>query len=159
MIKKTSEGYQVVSHSGKPLSDNDLSYMQAKDRLKEVDFFKRVKTAQDEGKKSKSKKPKAMSNPSSNTGGKSMEELMEMKKQQDERKANPHGKPDKSYIEKYKNKTNLNEPNPTAKDNTAPVAKDKTVPVNEKPMEHFERIKKGFDKKYQQSIDKVFYGK
>lgn len=150
MIRKTSEGYQVVSHSGKPLSDNDLSYMQAKDRLKEVDFFKRVKAAQDEGKKPK---PKVKSKPGINTGNKSMEELLQMKQQQDERKANPHGKPDKSLTEKLDSKTNIGEPNPTK------VEPKNQPQKKEKPFEHFERIKKGFDKKYQKSIDKVLYGK
>ena len=115
MIKKTSEGYQVVSHSGKPLSDNDLSYMQAKDRLKEVDFFKRVKAAKNEGKKPKPES-KVKSNPSRNTGGKAMEELREAKKQQDEGEDNPQGKSVKSLTEDLNSETNLNEPNPMAND-------------------------------------------
>lgn len=147
MIRKTSEGYQVVSHSGKPLSDNDLSYMQAKDRLREVEFFKRVKAAQDGGKKLKNKKK-----PSANTGYKTMDELLEMKKQQEAMKTKEAKQVDKSLTEKLNKKTNINEPNPISNTKQSPIKK-------EKPFEHFERIKKGFNKKYQQSIDKVLYGR
>lgn len=151
MIKKTDRGYQVLSESGKPLSDDDLSYMQAKDRLNEVEFFKRVKAAQDEGKKLKSAKPKKSNTRTANTGGKTMEELLEMKKQQEENEKYPHGRPDVDYVKKFGNKTNANEPNSQTKTNPTPPQK------KERPFDHFERIKKGYDKKHQKSIDEVIY--
>ena len=40
MIKKTSQGHQVVSKSGKPLSKPNLSKAQAKKRLRQVEMFK-----------------------------------------------------------------------------------------------------------------------
>jgi len=43
MIKKTSKGYQVVSHSGKALSKPNLSVSEAEKRLKEVEMFKHMK--------------------------------------------------------------------------------------------------------------------
>ena len=43
MIRKTDKGFKVVSHSGKNLSSNNLTKAQAKRRLKQVEFFKRLK--------------------------------------------------------------------------------------------------------------------
>ena len=40
MIVKTKTGYQVKSESGKPLSKPNLTKEQAKERLREVEFFK-----------------------------------------------------------------------------------------------------------------------
>ena len=40
MIKKTSSGYQVQSHSGKALSKPNLSHAQAVKRLQQVEYFK-----------------------------------------------------------------------------------------------------------------------
>jgi hypothetical protein len=40
MIRKTKQGHQVVSESGKPLSSPDLSKAEAHKRLAEVEFFK-----------------------------------------------------------------------------------------------------------------------
>lgn len=40
MIVKTKTGYQVKSESGKPLSKPNLTKEQAKERLKQVEFFK-----------------------------------------------------------------------------------------------------------------------
>ena len=44
MIIKTKNGYQVVSDKGKALSKDNLTKKQAKERLREVEFFKRHKT-------------------------------------------------------------------------------------------------------------------
>ena len=41
MIKKTSQGHQVVSESGKPLSKPDLSKKEAQKRLQQVEYFKK----------------------------------------------------------------------------------------------------------------------
>ena len=40
MIKKTSQGYQVKSESGKNLSQPNLSKGQAQKRLAQVEYFK-----------------------------------------------------------------------------------------------------------------------
>lgn len=40
MIKKTSQGYQVKSESGKNLSKPNLSKGQAQKRLQQVEYFK-----------------------------------------------------------------------------------------------------------------------
>jgi len=40
MIKKTSQGYKVVSHSGKSLSKPNLSHAAAVKRLQQVEYFK-----------------------------------------------------------------------------------------------------------------------
>lgn len=40
MIRKTSQGHQVVSHKGKPLSKPNLSLYQARKRLAQVEYFK-----------------------------------------------------------------------------------------------------------------------
>lgn len=40
MIKKTSQGYEVLSESGKHLSRRNLSKAAAKKRLKQVEYFK-----------------------------------------------------------------------------------------------------------------------
>jgi hypothetical protein len=50
MIRKTANGYQVVSESGKPLSRDNLSKADAEKRLAQVEFFKLHK---DGGKDSK----------------------------------------------------------------------------------------------------------
>lgn len=42
MIRKTPQGYQVVSETGKPLSRDDLTLEQAKRRLAQVEIFKRA---------------------------------------------------------------------------------------------------------------------
>lgn len=42
MIRKTSKGRQVVSHSGKPLSKPNLTKAEAEKRLKQVEFFKHL---------------------------------------------------------------------------------------------------------------------
>jgi hypothetical protein len=41
MIKKTKQGHQVTSEAGKPLSRPDLTMSEAKERLAEVEHFKR----------------------------------------------------------------------------------------------------------------------
>lgn len=138
MIKKTSEGYQVVSHTGKPLSDNDLPYTQAKDRLKEVEFFKRVKKAQDEGKK----KPKPQ-------GYMTMEEMKKRKEFQDRGFRNPNEKPMDDSKLKYV-------PPPPSMDKTNKV---ETKNVSETPFDRFNRTVKSLDKRKQESINKVLYGK
>ena len=51
MIKKTSKGFKVVSHSGKNLSAADLSLGATKKRLKQVEFFKRAEPKTALGKK------------------------------------------------------------------------------------------------------------
>lgn len=43
MIKKTNQGHQVVSESGKPLSKPNLSKSEAQKRLKQVEYFKHKK--------------------------------------------------------------------------------------------------------------------
>lgn len=43
MIKKTKQGYQVVSEKGKPLSKPDLTEKQAEKRLAQVEYFKHKK--------------------------------------------------------------------------------------------------------------------
>ena len=43
MIVKTNKGYQVKSESGKNLSKPNLSKQQAKNRLAQVEMFKRLK--------------------------------------------------------------------------------------------------------------------
>lgn len=40
MIKKTSQGYQVKSESGKNLSKPNLTKEQAERRLRQVEYFK-----------------------------------------------------------------------------------------------------------------------
>lgn len=40
MIKKTKQGYQVVSEKGKPLSKPNLTKKQAEKRLRQVEYFK-----------------------------------------------------------------------------------------------------------------------
>ena len=40
MIRKTSQGHQVVSKSGKPLSKPNLSKKAAVKRLRQVEYFK-----------------------------------------------------------------------------------------------------------------------
>jgi len=42
MIRKTSQGYQVVSAKGKPLSKPNLSKAAAEKRLAEVEMFKHM---------------------------------------------------------------------------------------------------------------------
>lgn len=39
MIRKTSQGHQVVSKSGKPLSKPNLTKSQAKARLNQIHYF------------------------------------------------------------------------------------------------------------------------
>ena len=43
MIKKTSSGYKVTSHSGRNLSKKNLTKKQAEKRLREVEYFKHHK--------------------------------------------------------------------------------------------------------------------
>ena len=43
MIRKTSQGHQVVSKSGKPLSKPNLTKAEAKARLKQVEYYKNKK--------------------------------------------------------------------------------------------------------------------
>jgi len=43
MIRKTKQGYQVVSHEGKPLSKPNLTKKEADERLAEVEKFKHMK--------------------------------------------------------------------------------------------------------------------
>ena len=43
VIKKTSQGQQVVSKSGKPLSKPNLSKSEAKARLRQVEYYKNKK--------------------------------------------------------------------------------------------------------------------
>lgn len=43
MIVKTKTGYQVKSESGKPLSKPNLTKEQAKERLRQVEFWKNKK--------------------------------------------------------------------------------------------------------------------
>lgn len=40
MIRKTKQGYQVVSESGKPLSKPNLTRAEAEKRLRQVEYFK-----------------------------------------------------------------------------------------------------------------------
>jgi len=40
MIKKTSQGYEVVSKKGKPLSKKTLTKKAAVKRLRQVEYFK-----------------------------------------------------------------------------------------------------------------------
>ena len=42
MLKKTKDGWQVVSEDGKPLSQADLSHREAEVRLAEVEKMKRI---------------------------------------------------------------------------------------------------------------------
>jgi len=44
MIKKTSQGYQVKSESGKNLSKPNLSKKQAEKRLRQVEAIKHMKS-------------------------------------------------------------------------------------------------------------------
>lgn len=41
MIKKTSQGYQVKSSHGRPLSKPNLTKKEAVERLRQVEYFKR----------------------------------------------------------------------------------------------------------------------
>jgi hypothetical protein len=43
MIKKTKEGYEVTSKSGKKLSKKDLSKGEAEKRLKQIEYFKHLR--------------------------------------------------------------------------------------------------------------------
>ena len=43
MIRKTSQGHQVVSKSGKPLSKPNLTKSQAQARLRQVEYYKNKK--------------------------------------------------------------------------------------------------------------------
>lgn len=40
MIRKTKQGYQVVSESGKPLSKPNLTKKEAQKRLNQVEYYK-----------------------------------------------------------------------------------------------------------------------
>lgn len=40
MIRKTSSGYKVVSHSGRNLSKKNLTHAQAVKRLHQIEYFK-----------------------------------------------------------------------------------------------------------------------
>lgn len=44
MIKKTKEGYVVLSEKGKPISPKNLTKKQAESRLATLDFFRHSKT-------------------------------------------------------------------------------------------------------------------
>lgn len=52
MIRKTTEGYQVVSETGKNLSPPNLTKAEAERRLKQIEFFKH----QENERKERSKK-------------------------------------------------------------------------------------------------------
>ncbi len=43
MIRKTSEGYVVLSESGKILSRKDLTLSEAKKRLRQIEMFRHMK--------------------------------------------------------------------------------------------------------------------
>ncbi len=43
MIRKTKQGYQVLSESGKPLSKKNLTKKEAELRLKQIEIFKHSK--------------------------------------------------------------------------------------------------------------------
>lgn len=43
MIRKTKNGYQVLSEKGKPLSKDDLTEDEADARLKQVERFKKAR--------------------------------------------------------------------------------------------------------------------
>ena len=43
MIRKTNQGHQVVSKSGKPLSKPNLTKSQAQSRLRQIEYFKSKK--------------------------------------------------------------------------------------------------------------------
>ena len=43
MIRRTSQGYVVLSEDGKPLSKKDLTLSEAKKRLAQVEHFKHRK--------------------------------------------------------------------------------------------------------------------
>lgn len=45
MIRKTKEGYKVISHSGKNLSKKNLSHAAAVKRLQQIEYFKHKKGA------------------------------------------------------------------------------------------------------------------
>ncbi len=40
MIRKTKEGYKVISETGKNLSSNNLSHEEAVKRLQQIEYFK-----------------------------------------------------------------------------------------------------------------------
>lgn len=40
MIRKTKQGHQVLSESGKPLSKPNLTEEEAKKRLQQIEYFK-----------------------------------------------------------------------------------------------------------------------
>lgn len=144
MIKRTDKGYQVVSHSGKPLSQPDLPKKQAEDRLQEVEFFKRVKQATDEGKKKvEGTKPKRQ-------GEMSLAEMQERKKFQDKGYKQPTEKmPDKmsegekKAIELMSNKEK----------------KEQKPAKEEKPFDTFNRLQSSLPDRHKQSLNKVLYGK
>ena len=43
MIRKTKEGYEVLSHTGKALSAPNLTHEEAVKRLQAVEYFKHAK--------------------------------------------------------------------------------------------------------------------
>ena len=43
MIRKTSQGHQVVSKTGKPLSKPNLTKAQARARIRQVEYYKNKK--------------------------------------------------------------------------------------------------------------------
>lgn len=51
MLKKTASGWQVVSEQGKPLSKDDLTRVEAEERLKEVEKFKEMNKSVEDLKK------------------------------------------------------------------------------------------------------------
>ncbi len=40
MVRKTSEGYEVVSHTGKALTKPNLTHEEALARLRQIEYFK-----------------------------------------------------------------------------------------------------------------------
>ena len=49
MLKKTSQGYQVVSETGKSLSRPNLTKEQAEKRLAQIEMFKHMKKTKKQG--------------------------------------------------------------------------------------------------------------
>lgn len=53
MLVKTAKGWQVQSEKGKPLSKDDLTRVEAEERLKEVERFKAMEKWVDKHKNKK----------------------------------------------------------------------------------------------------------
>lgn len=138
MIKKTSKGYQVVSHSGKPLSDPDIPYKQAEDRLREVEFFKRVKEAKGDDKKKK----QGQNDPNT---------IEEMKKRLEFQNKGYKTKTEQEADKMTEGEKKVIEAKFTKKQEVKPQTKQTELP----PVKRFENLKSKLNIRHQKALNKV----